>query len=302
MTDAMGVDEDLRIEAVAIDAEEIRKFTREDEFMELSVRLLVETSSFVCVAACTLGKSSSWDRDHAAVGGNMVRLYKLLHGLLDQLCQRRGELSFLFMRLIFESLINIQFLIKEFSPQLIDSYVGVSLRHERKLRGTVARNITDRGGIILPIEDRMLKSIDRTVRMAGVSLDEEDQKRPRDWGGKNVYEKAKAVGLEHAYLAAIGGGSNSIHGNWQEIAGHHLEWDDSTGRFTPNTDWAPPRPQVPLGLSRIIIETLAIYFPFMAGHAAFEEISPALHDILQRIDLVSKAHENYLAPKTWPEI
>jgi hypothetical protein len=80
----------------------------------------------------------------------------------------------------------------------------------------------------------MLKSIDRTARMAGVSLGEVNLRGPRDWGGKNIYEKAKTVGLEDAYLTAIGGGSNSIHGNWQEIAGHHLEWDDTTGRFTPN--------------------------------------------------------------------
>jgi hypothetical protein len=136
--------------------------------------------------------------------------------------------------------------------------------------------------------------------MAGVSLDDLDLKGP--WGGKNLYEKAKTVGLDHAYLAAIGGGSNSIHGNWQDISGHHLEWDDITGRFTPNTDWARPRPQVPLGLGRIIIETLAIYFPFMAGVAVLGEIGPTLQDLVQRIDLVSKEHENYLAPKTWPEI
>jgi hypothetical protein len=232
----------------------------------------------------------------------VVRLYKLLHGLLDQLCQRRGELSLLFMRLVFESLINIQFLIKEFSPRMIDSYVGVSLRHERKLRDTIRHNIAERGGIILPIEDRMFKSIERTARMAGLSLDEVDLKKPRDWGGKNIYEKAKVVGLEHAYLAAIGGGSNSIHGNWQEITGHHLEWDDGTESFKPKTDWAPPHPQVPLALSRIIAETLAIYFRFMGGDEALEEIGPALYDLVKCIDLVSKLHENYLAPKTWPEI
>jgi hypothetical protein len=124
---------------------DIQRFTSEDQFMELTVRLLVETSSYVCVAACTLGKSSSWDREHAAVGGNMVRLYKLLHGLLDQICQQRGELSVLFMRPIFESLINIRFLIKEFSPRLIDSYVEVSLRHERKLGNSIATNIAGRG-------------------------------------------------------------------------------------------------------------------------------------------------------------
>jgi hypothetical protein len=98
--EAPSDDADLKIEVVPVDPEQIRKFTSEEEFMEVSVRLLVETASYVCVAACTLGRSSSsWDRDHAAVGGNVVRLYKLLHGLLDQLCQRRGELSFLFMRL-----------------------------------------------------------------------------------------------------------------------------------------------------------------------------------------------------------
>ncbi|MDQ6701728.1 MAG: hypothetical protein M3Z96_00745 [Pseudomonadota bacterium] len=69
-----GVEGDLKIEVVAVDPEQIRKFTNEDEFIELAVRLLVETASYVCVAACMLGASSPWDRDHAAVGGNMVRL------------------------------------------------------------------------------------------------------------------------------------------------------------------------------------------------------------------------------------
>jgi Family of unknown function (DUF5677) len=243
MTDGVdrvtGNDGDLEIEVVAVDADQIRQFGSEDEFMKLSVRLLVEIASYVCVAANLLDNSSPWDRDHAAVLGNMVRLYKLLHGLLDQLCQRRGELALIMVRLIFESLINIQFLIKEFSPETINSYVKVSIKHERKLRDKITSNIENREGIVLPIEDRMLKSIDRTARIAGVSLDEVDAKGTRDWGTKNIFEKAKAVGLDHAYPAAIGGGSNSIHGNWQEITGHHLEWDDNTGHFTPKTDCYP---------------------------------------------------------------
>jgi hypothetical protein len=46
----MSVDEFTIIDAVAINHEEIRKFTHEDEFMELSVRLLVEASSYVSIA------------------------------------------------------------------------------------------------------------------------------------------------------------------------------------------------------------------------------------------------------------
>jgi hypothetical protein len=294
--------DDLHIEAVTVDAEQMRKFTREEEFNTLAVHLMVETASYVCAAACMISDPSPWDRDHAAVGGNIVRLYKLLDGLLDQLCQCRGEIVFILMRPVFETLINVQFLIQNFTPETITSYVKVSLRHERKLRDRVTSNIADRGGIMLPIEDRMLQSIDRTARIAGISLDEMDVRGATNWGGKNIFERAKDVGLDHAYLAAIGGGSNSIHGNWQELSGHHLEWDEHTGHFKPKTSWAAPRPQVALGLSRVIVDTLAVYFKFMGGDLVFSEIAPTLHDLVWRIDVVSKAHENYLAPKTWPEI
>jgi hypothetical protein len=137
-----GVEGDLKIEVVAVDPQQIRKFTSEDQFTELSVRLLVEAASYVCVAACMLGNSSPWNRDHAAVGVTWCGC--------------------------------------------ISSCTAFSTSY------------------------------------AGIPLDEVDNKGVRDWGGKNIFEKAKAVGLDHVYLAAIGGGSNSIHGNWQEIAGHHL--------------------------------------------------------------------------------
>ena len=43
--------QDIKIEVVPVEPEQIGKFTSEDEFMKLSVRLLVETASYVCVAA-----------------------------------------------------------------------------------------------------------------------------------------------------------------------------------------------------------------------------------------------------------
>jgi hypothetical protein len=241
-------DDELMIEVTPVDRDQIRRFTHEDQFNELSVRLLVETTSYVCVAACLVGQRGSWDREHAAIGGNMVRLYKLLHGVLDQVSQKRGELSFIFVRLIYEALINIRFLISNFSPELVASYVNVSLKHEGRLHDLITRNIVARGGVVEHIEERMLNSIERTARSSGVKLEDIDRNGPNFWGDKNTYQKAKAVGLDHAYLAAIGAGSNSIHGNWQEIAGNHLEWDETNGQFKPNTEWSYPRPQVSLSL------------------------------------------------------
>ena len=75
------------IERVDVDPVAIAAYTREWDFMVLGSELLREVASYVCVAACTLGQAPTWARDQAAVGGNMVRLYKLLSAFLDQTVQ-----------------------------------------------------------------------------------------------------------------------------------------------------------------------------------------------------------------------
>ena len=113
------------------------------------------------IAACILGPDGTWSRDQAAIGGNMVRLHKLFSNLLDQTVQRRRETSFISARLVFETIVTVQFLIQEFSPELIESYVSHSLAHEKRLLNDINDNIKARDGLVLPIEDRMMKSIER---------------------------------------------------------------------------------------------------------------------------------------------
>jgi hypothetical protein len=299
--DELSADSLADIERVVIDVEKMSKFGSEEEFTALAVSLMIETGSYVCVAACTMGTKPTWDRDQAAICGNMVRLYKLLHSVLDQTCQRRQETSFILARLVFETSVNIRYLIDNFSPELIDSYVSYSFRHERKLRDVIDRNVAARSGVVLPIEDRMLKSIYRSADAAKIALDEIDPRRTGPWGGKNLFEKAEAVGLGQAYLAAFGGASHSVHGNWHEIYGNHLHWDESGG-FTPNLDWHTPRPQVLFALCSLVIDTLGIYFAFLCNEQAAELFHEPLSDLRDRIDQVSDAHEAYLANKKWPEI
>jgi hypothetical protein len=289
------------IKRVSVDADEIAQFSSEDEFTELAVSLLVEVAQYVCVAAGMMGPKPLWGRDRAAICGNMVRLYKLLHSVLDQTCQRRQETSFILSRLVFETLVNIRYMVKHFSPELISSYVLYSFRHERKLRDVIRANIAAREGEVLPIEDRMIKSIERSASAAGISVDDVDPRLGRPWGGKNLFEKSEDVGLDGAYLAAFGGASHSVHGNWHEIYGNHLHWDERDG-FTPDLSWHRPRPQVLFALSTLIIGTLDIYFDFMCGEQASEIFEGALSDLHDRILEVNNAHESYLSRKNWPEI
>jgi hypothetical protein len=288
------------VERVEVDLDKIAAFTTEQEFTGLAVSLMVEVASYSCVAATALGASPSWERDRAAVGGNMVRLYKLLDSFLDQTCRRREEITSILGRLIFETAVNIRYLIANFSKELIDSYVKHALRQERRLFDMVQANTSKRGSM-LPIEDRMLKSIGRAARAAGVSLDHVDLTDRRPWGGKNMHEKTSEVGLRDTYLAAFGGGSQSIHGNWNEIYGCHLHWDESAG-FTPNTEWRNPRPQMINALALVVIGTIELYFDFMAGEDVGRHFTPLLSDLRDRIKTVVEAHEAYLSGKRWPEI
>ncbi|MDR9764410.1 DUF5677 domain-containing protein [Rhizobium redzepovicii] len=288
------------ISKVAVDVAAMAEFTSEEGFMSLAVDLAIETGQYVCVAACTTGKEQSWSRDQAAIGGNMVRIYKLIDAMLDQHCKLRGETSFMLARLVFETIVNVRYLIANFSPALIDSYVEYSLRHEKKLWDDIAKNIVKRNGVVLPIEERMQKSIERAFDAACLSIDAIDPKKKSPWGNRNLYEKAQAVSLDALYLSAFGGTSHGIHGAWEDICGNNLHWDGS--RFTPNIEWSMPRPQLLLALCPVIVETVYMYFEFIGEDSARDMFAEPLQNLVDRIASVSAAHEAYLGGKTWPNI
>lgn len=281
------------IKRANVDPGQLAAFSSEDEFNRIGVEILIETGSYVCVAAsCLPADTKSWDRNQAIVGGQAVRLFKLISALLDQTCQRRRETTFVFGRLAFEAIVNLRYLVLNASEELFDSYVRYSLRHEKKLYDRIQRNVALRGGTELPIEKRMIRSILATTKEAGVSLDSISPTHPKNWGDKNCFERAEAVGLAEPYLAMFGGGSHSIHGNWMDLLEYHL--DSSDGRFTPELEWSRPRPQVSFAIALLTIEALRDYFRFVGGDDAVAVVEPALLDLWTRNKTASEAHENYL--------
>lgn len=289
------------VKRTEIDRKTIVGFTSEWDHMAIAVDLLREAASYVCISACIMGDQPTWSRDQAMIGGHAVRLFKLLSALLDQVCQRRRETADILLRLVFETCVNVRFMIREWSPELADSYVRVSLRHERKLRDTIEANVSTRNGEVLPIEGRMLRSIDRAARLAGVSLDTVDLKQKAAWGGKHLAQKAKEIGWLGAYDAVFGGMSHNVHGSWQDLLTHHLKADEDD-RFVPELDWTTPRPQPLLAASTLIVQVVTEVAQFLGGETAKAELDPLLADLLQRIEEADSLHEAYLTRKSWPEI
>lgn len=284
------------IETVPISREKLALLTSEEDFTGLAVELLIETGSFTCVAASILpGDTKCWNRDQAIVGGNVVRLFKLISAILDQTCQHRRETTFIFTRLAFETIVNITYLIEHASPKLFDSYVRYSLRHEKKLRDRIRKNLKDRGGEELPIERRMLESIARTEKKSEVSLNDITSSTPKNWGGKNVFERAQEVGLDHAYLAAFGGGSHNVHGNWMDLVEYHLQEKDHG--FGPQLEWQYPRPQNLYVIASLSVVTIGKYFRYVGGEELAKLVEAKLNYLEERIKQTDAAHEKYVTSR-----
>lgn len=286
------------IERFVVDPDRLATFTSEEDFTGVAVGLLVEVGSYVCVAASILpGNTKCWTRDQAIIGGNVVRLFKLISALLDQTCQHRRETTFIVARLAFETIVNIKYLIRFESTELFDSYVRYSLHHERKLHDRIHENIQARGGEQLPFESRILNSITDSARRSGVALTELSSARLKNWGSKNLFERADAVDLASAYLAAVGGTSQAVHGNWMNLLEYHLQ--DAEDGFRPQLEWQRPRPQPLNVIALLATDVIQEYLnhiseQYFGDQRAGLVVAQRLTDLRDRIKRTMQAHEEFL--------
>ena len=282
-----------QVKKTELDIEAISKFASEHDFVGVAVDLMIEAGSHVCIAACALPyPAKAWNVDEAVLGGHLVRLYKLLSGLLDQTCQRRRETTFILARLAFECIVNLRYLVKFYDVELLNSYKSYSLQHEKKLLNRIELNIEAHDGDELPIETRMKNSISRAFSRSNLTPEDIPGKKIQNWGNKNLFEKAEAIGLDQAYLAMFGGGSHHIHGNWQDLLDHHLDFTED-GLFTPNLEWSQPRPQLLTTMAILSAEAVKEYIQWTKYPELSEHIS-ILDNFIERVILFDRMHEEWL--------
>lgn len=284
------------IEIAKIDEELVAEFTDEADFVGKCVDLLIEAGSYLTVAMCIYPSGQlSWSRDEAVIGGNLVRMQKLVHAILDQTCKHRLETTFVFSRLLFETAVNSIYIMRNPKQEVFSAFVTHALHHEDSLLRKIESNISERGGEILPIEKRMIKSIELMFKISNIERESLPRKRNSDWEGRNLRQRAQDIGLDEVYLGVFSGASQLIHGSWGDLYQHHLE--HKNGRFTAKPSFKFPRPQ-PLEVNAILsVRAVSEFISYLGLFQERKALEKIFNDFEYRVRLLSELHENYLEEK-----
>ena len=173
---------------------------------------------------------------------------------------------------------------------MFDAYVESCLGPERELFERISANIADRGGEHLPIEDRMLSSLNRVCHASGKTIDQIDKKRGQ-WG-VNFRERLKVLGKEDLYLSLQRVGSHSVHGTWVDLMLNHLD-ESASGMYRPKTKKRPgARDLTPTAF--LVLDSVSSYVQiYWAGVGEASLLSSTIADLQKRIREFEAIHEAF---------
>jgi hypothetical protein len=235
----------------------------------------------------TAAAQGGFSRNQAICAGLMVKVSKFMVAVIQlSTNDARGEVVLALNRIILESTINLEFLVRSAGDKYFDQFVDFSLGPEREVYDQIQANIAARNGEVWHIEKRLLNSINHICAASGMKI-EEVQRKHRDWG-ENVRERLKALGKESLYATAYRMPSHAVHGSWSDLFTGHLTYDEKTNVFRPDTKWTRVGSRLLAPIAIVVLEAidpyLERYFPSSAERDLLRERIADLHDRLLEAD------------------
>ncbi len=232
-----------KFETKELDKSEIEKFNCNDDFCSLGVEILKELFSLSITISSierrdANNKNVPFNREEAALVGNLVRFNKLGSAFLEQITKKRLETSMIFFRCLAETYINLKYFLKYKDQHTLRHYIKHSLRLEMQLFDKIKSNIQDKEEI-LHIENRMMDSIKRSFETS--DFDIEDINTSTKWESK-VKNRIFEIIDPTFYTCIYGNASHAVHGNWQDLISFHLKKEGDG--FIPDSEWTIPSLQI----------------------------------------------------------
>lgn len=212
-------------------------------------------------------------RNQAIGVGLIIRITKFMVSVLALLCDRtreHGEVILALNRCITESAVKLIFFCDKASQDDIDQFIRSSLKPEKEAHSLIQNKINKRG-YSLPIEKRMLKSIDKKFSDSGVKKTEP---LPRNKDYKSILT---AIGMESTYPFLQGIASHAIHGNWVDLLAHNLEKTEDG--FKPSLDPLTTDARLLVPINTIVLTAIRSY---VSKH--FPNYNEGISTLINKID------------------
>lgn len=269
-------------------------FQNNDDFMEFTVELM-NRCLYVLRVGVSLAPNEAvaykgYSKQRAIIVGHMVRIVKLYEGLLIHISQSQFELAAIFMRLIFETTMRMNYLMKSKSQKkTIRSFVLASYKPEKEILEDLNSKASNRP--LVQIEKRIKRKVEARLKQDGISIMELMSNRIWNVDGKDFRKILKDLGIGMTYSYGFGSGSHFIHGDWHEISQHHVERE---GRYyMPKLNYSVPDPRLACPLTTLCLETLLTYLKWSKSDPD-GGVSPVVAKLLELNRAVDAAHENTL--------
>ncbi len=264
---------------------------------ELSFELFKETAGVLIACAHILVSYEDLEkfvfrRNQAICIGLLIRIVKFMKAILAILSHgdELGEVILGLLRCIGESAVNARFLMLKNDPSLFDQFVKVSLGPERELYDTISKNVAARGGQPLPVELRMLASIERLCTVSGLRIEEVPPKHA-EWGG-TMRKRLEALGLQDSYSMVQRVPSHAIHGTWADLAMHHLREQD--GGFTPKLEELSVDSRILAPICMFVLAAAEGYYDaYLAANPQTNPLIERINDLTDRLQKLNSAHEEW---------
>jgi hypothetical protein len=234
-------------------------------------------------------------RNQAIGAGLVIRVTKFMKAVMALLIDKvseHGEVIMALNRCITESATNLRFFCEKATDQDFEEYIKSSLKAEKEQYALIQENIKRRGKI-LPIENRMIKSITNVFKISGVAEAEiEKLAIPRRKDYKTILT---TLGMESIYPLLQGIQSHSIHGSWVDLIKHHLEEFDSGFRPTPDPVIPDARLLCPVNIFVLTAVESYIRKYFPEGDGGIAILLARITDLMDRLTKIDSLHEEKLS-------
>jgi len=215
--------------------------------------------------------------------------YAVLVGLLNR-CSRLmlanvalshkglfGETTSIVDRCIFESAIKIIWLSIHRNEECFWRFIADGLKTEVEFKTVISQMISERAGVQLEIESRMLESINNYIASSGLSEEEivQSKKLP------DLASMIKSMGGNRfLYIAGQKMGSHHIHGTWPSLRFHYL--DEHDGFLAPRDHDCPTHVNQYAYISMFLIHAMRAFIEYICPERVDLEVFTDLFSSIEK--------------------